>query len=58
MKTPIGIRIIVENHGERQIHKFDRILKAGYPVIVIEEDEEGNELNRYELSPPDGVNST
>jgi len=43
------IRMREGDYGEHQIEKVDRYLRAGYSVIIIEEDENGKEVNRYEF---------
>ena len=43
------IRMREGDYGEHQIGKVDRYLGAGYSVIVIEEDEDGKEVKRYEF---------
>jgi hypothetical protein len=37
------------DYGEHQIERVNKLLKEGFSVIVIEEDDKGNEINRYEL---------
>jgi hypothetical protein len=43
------IKMKTGDYGEHQIEKVDKYLNAGYSVIVIEEDEEGNEVRRHEF---------
>ena len=43
------IKMKAGDYGEHQIAKVDKLLKAGYSVIVIEEDEDGNEIQKYKM---------
>ncbi|WP_158491357.1 hypothetical protein [Methanoregula formicica] len=45
------LKIKPGEYGEHQIEKVDKLLRNGYSVIVIEEDPNGNEINRSEFSP-------
>lgn len=45
------IRIKPGDYGEHQIRRIDQALQAGYTTVAIEEDEDGNESNRCEVTP-------
>jgi hypothetical protein len=37
------------DYGEHQIDRVNKLLKRGFAVVVIEEDNEGNEITRYSI---------